>query len=90
MHPANNTARVAGLLYVLTGITGTFSLMYIPQTLVVPGNATATANNIVAAPAEVRKCCFPSDPAGATWGMWIMLWLLIKDAKVPPLAAPAS
>jgi len=48
MHPTNNTARVAGLLYVLTGITGAFSLMYVPQTLIVPGNATATANNILA------------------------------------------
>ena len=48
MHPTNRTARVAALLYVLTGITGAFSLMYVPQTLIVPGNATATANNILA------------------------------------------
>ncbi len=48
MHPTNNPARVAGLLYVLTGIPGAFSLMYVPQTLIVPGNATATANNILA------------------------------------------
>ncbi len=48
MHPTNNTARVAGLLYLLMGLPAAFSLMYVPQTLIVPGNATATANNILA------------------------------------------
>lgn len=48
MHPTNRTARVAGLLYMLTGITGAFSLMYVPDTLIVRGNATATGNNILA------------------------------------------
>lgn len=48
MHPTNRTARIAGLLYVLTGITGAFNLMYVPDTLMVRGNATATGNNILA------------------------------------------
>ncbi len=48
MHPTNNTARVAGLLYLLMGIPAAFSIMYVPRTLIVPGNATATANNILA------------------------------------------
>jgi hypothetical protein len=48
MHPTNKTARVAGLLYVLTGLPAPFSLIYIPRTLIVPGNANATANNILA------------------------------------------
>lgn len=48
MHPTDNTARVAGFLYLLMGIPGFFSLMYVPRTLIVPGNATATANNILA------------------------------------------
>jgi len=46
MHPTNRTARVAGLLYVLMGLPAPFSLIYIPRTLIVPGNPTATANNI--------------------------------------------
>lgn len=41
-------ARVAGLLYLLVAITGAFSIMYIPSTFVVPGNATATAGRIAA------------------------------------------
>jgi len=48
MHPTKKTARVAGLLYLLMGIPATFSMVYIPRTLIVLGNATATANNILA------------------------------------------
>jgi len=48
MSSTHNLGRVAGLLYLLMGIPAAFSLMYVPQTLIVPGNATATANNILA------------------------------------------
>jgi Domain of unknown function (DUF4386) len=48
MHPTNKTARVAGALYLLNGVTGFFSLMYVPSTLIVSGDATATAKNILA------------------------------------------
>lgn len=41
-------ARVAGLLYLLLAIAAPLRLMYIPSTLFVHGNATATANNIAA------------------------------------------
>jgi Domain of unknown function (DUF4386) len=47
MHPLKRNARIAGLLY-LTLMTAPLRLMYIPSTLFVPGNATATANNIAA------------------------------------------
>jgi hypothetical protein len=47
MHPTNNTARVAGFLYLLMGIPAPFSLI-IPRTLIVRGDATATAKNILA------------------------------------------
>ena len=46
-HPTVKAARVAGAWYLLLVITGAFSYMYLPS-LIVPGNATATANNIVA------------------------------------------
>ena len=48
MHPTNKAARVAGALYVLNGVTGFFSLQYVPGKLIVSGNAAATANNILA------------------------------------------
>jgi len=48
MHPTDKAARVAGLLYPLMGIPAVFSFMYVPRTLIVGGNAAATANNILA------------------------------------------
>jgi Domain of unknown function (DUF4386) len=42
-----NAGRVAGLLY-LSLMGAPLRLIYIPNTLFVPGNATATANNIAA------------------------------------------
>lgn len=48
MSLAKNPGRVAGLLYLLTAILGPFTLIYIPNTLFVHGNATATADNIAA------------------------------------------
>jgi Domain of unknown function (DUF4386) len=43
-----NPGRFAGLLYVVASIPGFFALAYVPSKLFVPGNATATANNIAA------------------------------------------
>ena len=48
MHPTNNTARVAGWLYLLMSVPGFFSIVYVPRALIVSGNASATANNILA------------------------------------------
>jgi hypothetical protein len=48
MHPLKRTARIAGFLYLLVVLAGPFILMYVPGKLYVPGDATATAHNIVA------------------------------------------
>lgn len=42
------TARIAGLLYLIMGITGFFNMVYIPSKLIVYGDATTTINNIAA------------------------------------------
>ena len=47
MTSTSKNARVAGLLY-LSLLTAPLRLIYIPSTLFVSGNATATANNIAA------------------------------------------
>jgi hypothetical protein len=47
MHPTNRTARVAGLAYLLL-LPAPFSLMYVPNTLVVRGDATTTAGRVLA------------------------------------------
>ena len=48
MSSAKNPGRFAGLLYLLTSIVGFFAMGYVPQKLIVHGNAAATANNIAA------------------------------------------
>ena len=48
MHPTDKAARVAGAIYLAMVFTAPLRLIYIPGTLFVQGNATATANNIAA------------------------------------------
>src|ERR1700688_1813540 len=48
MNSTKKTARIAGLLYLVNGVTGFFGIIYVPGRLIVSGNATATANNILA------------------------------------------
>jgi len=48
MNSIKNPGRFAGLLYVLVSIVGFFAMGYVPNKLIVHGNAAATANNILA------------------------------------------
>jgi hypothetical protein len=48
MDSIKRQARIAGLLYLLVVITGPFILIYVPNHIFVPGDATATVNNILA------------------------------------------
>jgi Domain of unknown function (DUF4386) len=48
MHPTNKAARIAGAVYLSMVFTAPFTLLYIPNKLIVRGDATATANNILA------------------------------------------
>ena len=48
MHPLKKAARIAGAIYLSMVITGPFSLIYIPSKLIVRGDATATAQNVLA------------------------------------------
>ena len=48
MNANKKTARVAGVLYLTIIITGIFAEFFVRQSFIVPGDATATANNIVA------------------------------------------
>jgi len=48
MHPTDKAARVAGAVYSSMVITAPFSLIYVPNKLIVRGDATATAANILA------------------------------------------
>jgi len=48
MDPRKKTARIAGAIYLSMVITGPFSLIYVPGKLIVKGDATATAANVLA------------------------------------------
>src|SRR5437762_11109073 len=48
MHPTNKAARIAGAIYLSMVFTAPFTLLYIPNKLIVRGDAAATANNILA------------------------------------------
>src|SRR5205814_1180216 len=48
MTSLSKNARVAGLLYILASVVGVVRLIYIPNKLIVDGNAAATASNIAA------------------------------------------
>jgi len=54
MNSTKKQARVAGLLYLLMGITAPIGLIYVPAKLIVPGNATATAAHIRASESLLR------------------------------------
>jgi hypothetical protein len=42
------TARIAGFMYLIIAVIAPFSMLYVPSRLIVAGDATATANNIIA------------------------------------------
>ena len=48
------TAQLAGMLYLVGGLTAPFSLIYVPGKLLVSGDATATANHLRASGGLVR------------------------------------
>jgi hypothetical protein len=48
MHPTSKAARIAGAIYLSMVFIAPFCLVYVPGKLIVRGNATATAENILA------------------------------------------
>lgn len=48
MNSNKQTARLAGFLWFLSTVTGAFGLLYIRSNVIVPGDAAATAGNIMA------------------------------------------
>ena len=54
MNSTRKTARLAGFLYLLVGITAPIGLVYVPGKLIVPEDATATADRVRAAGSLLR------------------------------------
>jgi hypothetical protein len=76
----NRDARVAGLLYLIAIVVGVFDLMYLPDKIVILGDAAATAHNILANPFVLRLAIVADLVAGVIW-LFVMLALykLLRD-----------
>jgi hypothetical protein len=74
MSAIKNSGRFTGLLYLLISIPGFFSLLYVPNKLIVHGNATATAGNI-AASETLFRLGIASSLIGQILFMWVALAL---------------
>ncbi len=79
MNSINTTARLAGLLYLVLALLSAFGLVYVPSMLIVPGDAAATAHNIVAGEALFRLG-FVSNLLAFTVNVFVAL-LLYKLLK---------
>ena len=82
MTSRKQTARLAGALYLVMGLAGAFSIMYIPRTFIVRGDAAATASNIVSAPLLYRfgVVCDLVNQAGFVL-LVLVLYDLLKDVN---------
>jgi hypothetical protein len=68
MHSIDKAARVAGATYLALVLLAPFSLIYIPSKLIVRGNATATASNIL-----THEMLFRLSIVGELFGLVIFI-----------------
>ena len=82
MHPLKKAARIAGAIYLSMVVTGPFSLIYVPNKLIVRGNAAATADNILAHETMFRLAIL-ADLIGAVIFicLGIALYKLLRDVS---------
>jgi hypothetical protein len=67
MTSLSKNARVAGFLYILASAIGVVRLLYIPNALIVPGDAAATADHLVAHESLFRLGIVCYLVGGAVW-----------------------
>ncbi len=72
MTATQKTARLAGVLYLLTVLSGLFNLIYTPGKLIVRGNPAETANNILA-----HQTLFRIDLAVSLVSILIFMFLVL-------------
>jgi uncharacterized protein DUF4386 len=82
MHPTDKAARIAGAWYVSLVLTAPFSLIYVPNTVIVRGNATATANNVLAHETLFRLGIVADLIASVTFMFVVLaLYRLLRDVN---------
>lgn len=82
MDSIRKTARLAGLLYLLSSLPAPFALIYVPRKLFVSGDATATANHVRASETLLRMA-IGGELLGMTVFIFVALTLyrLFKDVS---------
>ena len=80
MKSPRSTARIAGLLYLLLVISGTFAHLYVRASIYEPGNASATLENILAS-STLFRVGIVADIFMATVFvlLGVVLYVLLKD-----------
>src|SRR3984893_15407701 len=76
MSSTKKTARIAGLLYLVNGVTGFFSIIYVPGKLIVSENAAATAGDLLASE-RLFRLGIVSELICAT-ELVFLLWVLYR------------
>jgi hypothetical protein len=74
MHPTVKAARIAGGIYLAEILIGPISLIYVPNVIIVSGNATATADNI-RAHETLFRLGIVGDLVGGTLALFLVLAL---------------
>ena len=75
-------ARVAGFLLLLLVVVAPFSVIYVPSTLIVPGDATATADNIRASESLFRLGIFGQSVVFLTEiVLTVLLYVLLRPVS---------
>jgi len=70
MTSIGNPGRFAGLLYLLTSIVGFFAMVYVPERLIVSGDALTTAHNIASNEMLFRIGIAPQLSARLDLSLW--------------------
>lgn len=83
MNSTKRMARLAGALYLVNAVTGFFSIIYVPGKLMVPGNAAATAGNIIASERLFRLgiACEVICAVEFIYLLWVLYRLLSGASK---------
>lgn len=80
MSSPRSMARIAGLAYLVTVVTGLFAELFVRGSMIVTGNAAATAHNILAAQ-TLYRAGFAADLVGGA--AYVVVTLLLYELLRP-------
>jgi hypothetical protein len=84
MNSPNKIARIVGILILLLAVFAPFSMIYVPSTLIVPEDATATAYNIATSESLFRLSIVSDSVVFLIEiALIVMLYVLLKPVSKP-------